>query len=55
LEKAWKLKALTPIWTEDTKGKSDKLIPTGIMGSLRWWFEVLVRGLGGTTNDGCPI
>lgn len=27
------------------------MIPTGIMGSLRWWFEVLVRGLGGKACD----
>lgn len=38
----WKLKALTPIWTGDVNQKGDRLIPTGLMGSLRWWFEVLV-------------
>ncbi len=47
----WKLKALTPIWTGDVDQKGGRLIPTGLMGSLRWWFEVLVRGLGGTACD----
>ncbi|HXG36268.1 MAG TPA: type III-B CRISPR module RAMP protein Cmr1, partial [Dehalococcoidia bacterium] len=49
--KEWKLKALTHIWTGDADGKSGCLIPTGIVGSLRWWFEVLVRGLGGKACD----
>lgn len=49
--KEWKFRALTDIWTGDTRGKPDRLIPTGIMGSLRWWFEVLVRGLGGKACD----
>ncbi|RME01107.1 MAG: type III-B CRISPR module RAMP protein Cmr1 [Bacteroidetes bacterium] len=57
--KDWQLKALTPIWTGDAGGNGDRLIPTGIMGALRWWFEVLVRGLGGracdpTTEVRCP-
>lgn len=45
--KEWRIKALTDIWTGDARGKGGRLIPTGLMGSLRWWFEVLVRGLGG--------
>jgi CRISPR-associated protein Cmr1 len=49
------LYALTDIWTGDattaqTK-RADRLIPTGLLGSLRWWFEVLVRGLGGVACD----
>jgi len=47
----WKLKALTPVWTGDARGDPDRLIPTDIMGSLRWWYEVLVRGLGGKACD----
>ena len=47
----WQLGALTPIWTGDVDRKGDRLIPTGLMGSLRWWFEVLVRGLDGKTCD----
>lgn len=49
--KDWQFKALTDIWTGDANGKGDRLIPTGLMGSIRWWFEVLVRGLGGTACD----
>lgn len=49
--KDWQLKALTHIWTGDASRKGDRLIPTGIMGALRWWFEVLVRGLGGRACD----
>lgn len=30
---------------------ADRLIPTGLLGSIRWWFEVLVRGLGGAPCD----
>ena len=37
---------LTPLWTGDAWGESDKLKLTGIIGSLRWWFEALVRGMG---------
>ncbi len=46
-----KVKPLTPIWTGDTTGKNTTLRETGIIGSLRWWYEALVRGLGGTACD----
>lgn len=49
--KAWKLQALTPIWTGGVNGQPTDLHPTGILGSLRWWYEVLVRGLGGKACD----
>ncbi|WP_347242801.1 type III-B CRISPR module RAMP protein Cmr1, partial [Thermogutta sp.] len=49
--KEWKLKALTDIWTGDADQSGDRLIPTGLIGSIRWWFEVLVRGLGGKACD----
>ena len=49
--KEWKFRALTDIWTGDANRSADRLIPTGIMGSLRWWFEVLVRGLNGKACD----
>src|SRR5437763_494644 len=42
-----KLTTLTPLWTGGADGTSDRLHITGIMGSLRWWYEVLVRGVGG--------
>jgi CRISPR-associated protein Cmr1 len=56
----YELKALTPIWTGDANREGNRLITTGLLGSIRWWFEVLVRGLGGSacdpTQDGnrCP-
>ena len=49
--KTWRMKALTDIWTGDSEGKPHRLIATGLLGSVRWWFEVLVRGLGGSACD----
>lgn len=46
-----RLKALTPIWTGDADRKNTTLRETGIIGSLRWWYEALIRGLGGTACD----
>lgn len=53
-----KLKTLTPLWTGGVDGKVDRIHETAIIGSLRWWFEVFVRGLGGyacdpTSQDRC--
>lgn len=46
------IKTLTPIWTGGVEaGKVDRIHETGILGSLRWWYEVIVRGLGGETCD----
>ncbi len=45
------LTTLTPIWTGGVDGKSDRLHITGIIGSLRWWYEVFVRSVGGTAYD----
>ncbi len=50
-ERTYRLRALTDLWTGDLNGKSDRLITTGLLGSIRWWFEVLVRGLGGNACD----
>jgi hypothetical protein len=47
----YELKALTPIWTGDANRQGDRLITTGLLGSIRWWFEVLVLGLGGSACD----
>lgn len=47
----WHLKARTGIWTGDAERKGDRLIPTGLLGSIRWWFEVVVRGLGSSACD----
>ncbi|SDN71628.1 CRISPR-associated protein, Cmr1 family [Desulfonauticus submarinus] len=50
---------LTPLWTGDAWGKCDELKLTGIIGSLRWWFEALVRGMGynacDSTRDKCQV
>jgi len=46
-----KLSTVTPIWTGGPDGKSDRLHITGIMGSLRWWYEAIVRGIGGRVCD----
>lgn len=61
-ERTYQFTALTDLWTgsvtlEETGGQikektgPDRLITTGLVGSIRWWFEVLVRGLGGTACD----
>ncbi|MEA3310488.1 MAG: type III-B CRISPR module RAMP protein Cmr1 [Chloroflexota bacterium] len=40
------LRTLTPLWTGGVDGKCDRLHVTGIIGSLRWWYEALVRAGG---------
>lgn len=41
----------TPIWTGGAEGTMDRIHETGILGSLRWWYEALVRGVGGRACD----
>jgi CRISPR-associated protein Cmr1 len=64
-ERTYQLKALTDLWTgsvtlEEKNGQIKektgpaRLITTGLLGSIRWWFEVLVRGLGGNACDPSP-
>ncbi len=50
-ERTYQFNALTDLWTGDLNGKSGRLITTGLLGSIRWWFEVLVRGLDGNACD----
>lgn len=46
------LRTLTPIWTGGVEtGKMDRLHESSIIGSLRWWYEAIVRGLGGDVCD----
>lgn len=45
------LRTLTPLWTGGVDGQCDRLHETGLIGSLRWWYEALVRGLGGYACD----
>ena len=53
------IRTLTPVWTGGVDGSCDRLHETGLIGSLRWWYEAIVRGLGGyacdpTSEDRCP-
>jgi len=52
---SYDLCTLTDIWTGDAgtaqSKQANRLILTGFLGSIRWWFEVLVRGLGGSPCD----
>jgi CRISPR-associated protein Cmr1 len=41
-----KLSTLTPVYTGGIDGKSDQLHSQGVMGSLRWWYEAILRGYG---------
>jgi CRISPR-associated protein Cmr1 len=47
----WVLRARCPIWTGDADGNGGRTITTGLLGSIRWWFEVVVRGMGGSACD----
>jgi CRISPR-associated protein Cmr1 len=42
-----KIKLLTPLWTGGVE-KMDRVHETSIIGSLRWWYESIIRGLGHT-------
>lgn len=46
-----KLRTLTPLWTGGVDQTCDRLHETGLIGSLRWWYEAIVRGLGGYACD----
>ena len=41
----------TPLWTGGLDGTMDRIHETGLIGSLRWWYEAIVRGLGGYACD----
>lgn len=45
------VKILTPLWTGGVDGTADRIHETGLIGSLRWWYEAIVRGLGGKACD----
>jgi len=45
------LTTLTPLWTGGVNGTTDRLHESGLIGSLRWWHEAIVRGLGGEACD----
>lgn len=44
-----KLNLVTPLWTGDATKAARHVEGTGIVGSLRWWYETLIRGMGGYT------
>ncbi len=46
-----RMRTLTPLWTGGVDQTCDRLHETGLIGSLRWWYEALVRGLGGSACD----
>jgi len=53
------IKVKTPIWTGDVDQKSELPQSSGIIGSLRWWAEAILRSMGkyacDPTDDGrCP-
>lgn len=51
-ERTYQCKALTDLWAGcSVHRKAGRLVTTGLLGSIRWWFEVLVRGLGGGACD----
>ncbi|MBN2533555.1 MAG: type III-B CRISPR module RAMP protein Cmr1 [Spirochaetales bacterium] len=43
---SYKIKTLTPLWTGGVNQNCDRLHETSIIGSLRWWYEAFIRGLG---------
>lgn len=45
------LKTLTPIWTGDVDRDSAELKIPSILGTLRWWYEGIIRGMGAFVCD----
>lgn len=45
------VRTLTPLWTGGVDGTMDRIHETGLLGSLRWWYEAIVRSLGGWACD----
>lgn len=45
------MRTLTPLWTGDIGGNSSHIRETGLVGSLRWWYEGIIRGMGGSICD----
>lgn len=37
---------LTPLWTGNADKRCDQIRETGLCGSLRWWYEAMLRGSG---------
>ncbi|HEC92933.1 MAG TPA: type III-B CRISPR module RAMP protein Cmr1 [Candidatus Atribacteria bacterium] len=45
------IKTLTPLWTGDAWRENNSIQPSSIMGSLRFWFEVICYFAGITKNE----
>ena len=46
------IRTLTPLWTGGVEtSRMDRIHEIGIIGGLRWWYEAIVRGLGGQACD----
>lgn len=41
-----KLQSLTPVWTGNAFGKTEEIKASSILGSIRWWYEIIYRSLG---------
>lgn len=46
-----RIRTLTPLWTGGVARVTDRLHETGILGSLRWWGEAVLRSRGGSACD----
>jgi len=53
------LETRTPLWTGGVGNKADKIHSIGVIGSLRWWYEAIWRGMGvnvcDPTNNPCKL
>lgn len=47
LQRTLAFTTVTPIFTGGIDEKMSRLQETGMLGNLRWWYEVLIRGVGG--------
>lgn len=45
-QERYRLNFLLPFWTANAEKKGGSILETGILGSLRWWYEAILRGLG---------
>ncbi len=50
-ELSFTFSTLTPIWTGDARRSCTRAQESGVIGSLRWWYEGIVRGMGGYACD----
>jgi CRISPR-associated protein Cmr1 len=48
-------KTITPLWLGNKNGRNIQTRETGIIGSLRWWYEAVIRGFGGYACDPTQI